>query len=250
MESVCEWEISYNGCEGEPNLGENKEFFENIATSYLWNWTNQQFGLCEETVRPCRQDCGRNATSTFGGSRAPFAPVLMDGRWLNIGCGFCGDTCGCNMLHAITVPGPVAEVTTVKIDGASVTDYKVQGNTLYRNDPWPMCQNMMEPDTAPGTYSITYKRGLAVPEGGQMAAGILAEEFSKAACGDKTCQLPKRLQSITRQDVTMAMLDTFDDIEKGHTGIWIVDSWIASVTKTKQRSRVYSPDIQKRRFLA
>jgi hypothetical protein len=39
------------------------------------------------------------------------------------------------------------------------------------------------------------------------------------------------------------MLDAFDDIEKGHTGIWIIDSWVTSITQPPARSVVLSPDV-------
>jgi hypothetical protein len=32
-------------------------------------------------------------------------------------------------------------------------------------------------------------------------------------------------------------------VEKGRTGIWLVDSWVASVTKPKRGGHVYSVDI-------
>jgi hypothetical protein len=89
---------------------------------------------------------------------------------------------------------------------------------------------------------VTYVRGVRVPEGGEIAAGVLALELAKAACNDNTCQLPKRMQTMTRQGVTVAMLDSFDDVDKGHTGIWIIDSWVASMTKTPVRPTVLSPD--------
>jgi hypothetical protein len=92
------------------------------------------------------------------------------------------------------------------------------------------------------TWSVTYQQGKPVPVGGQIAAGLLACELAKAACGDKSCGLPQRVQSITRQGVTVAVLDAFDDIDTGHTGIWLIDSWVASVTKRPRRWRVLSPD--------
>src|SRR3546814_4772015 len=50
-----------------------------------------------------------------------------------------------------------------------------------------------------------------------ISAGRLANELAKAACNDKSCGLPQRVQSITRQGVTVAVLDSFDDIDTGHT---------------------------------
>jgi hypothetical protein len=84
-----------------------------------------------------------------------------------------------------------------------------------------------------------------VPIGGQVAAGKLALELQKAACGASGCELPKRWTNIARQGVTIsAALDTYDDIEKGRTGIWIVDSWVTSVTKADIGFSVASPDLR------
>src|SRR3546814_15264182 len=92
------------------------------------------------------------------------------------------------------------------------------------------------------TWSILYNRGYPVPAGGQVAAGLLAVELAKAACGDKSCGLPQRVQSITRQGVNIAVLDAFDAIDPGHTGIGLIDSWVASVVRRPPRLRVYSPE--------
>jgi hypothetical protein len=103
-----------------------------------------------------------------------------------------------------------------------------------------------EDNPAANTFQITYQRGVPVPTGGQLAAGLLACEYAKALCNDSSCQLPKRVQSISRQGVTVAaVLDSFDDIDTGHTGIWLIDSWVASVTKSAPRwpSRVYNVDM-------
>ena len=102
---------------------------------------------------------------------------------------------------------------------------------------------MALPTTAPGTFSIAYDYGREVPIGGQLAAGVLACELAKAACRDSSCALPQRIQSITRQGVTVAVLDAFDDIDSGHTGIWLIDSWVSSIVKPLRPGRICSPDV-------
>lgn len=245
---ACEWPVSYAECgtqgavipqplQSMPASG--REVYEAMAVDYLWNWTGKSLGLCEVTVQPCRQDCadGRN-TFTGGGplTGAPWQPVLVQGRWLNITCGRCRDACGCGGA-TLRLPGPIHSVEGVLEDGEALPSgsYHVEGRrVLVRDDgkPWPPCG-----------LEVTYTRGTPVPTGGQVAAGVLAMELALAACSDDKCRLPKRVQTITRQGVTIAMLDAFNDIDKGHTGIWIIDSWIASVTKSPVRARVLSPDI-------
>lgn len=111
---------------------------------------------------------------------------------------------------------------------------------------WPVCQNMVSnPDTDTDTFEVTYNIGTAVPAGGQMAAGVLACQMAKAACGGAGCVLPQRLQTITRQGVTMTLLDSYNSLyENGTTGIFIVDSWVSSINASNKRAgmRVASPD--------
>lgn len=257
MTGPCDWPVTYADCApaepgGEPVLPapldgmtpEQVANFETLATDYLWRFTGHRFGVCEVTIRPCVQGCASGHV-TFRG-RGPhvqrqWGPVLVGGEWYNTGCGRCGDSCGCGGAAPLAIPGPVASVAEVVVNG-DVLDpntYRVEnGNLLVRADGerWPDCG-----------IQITYDRGLPVPLGGQMAAGILAVELAKAYCGDSGCALPKRVQSITRQGVTVAILDSFDDVEKGHTGIWTIDSWIASVTSPTLPPRrgpvVLSPDV-------
>lgn len=265
----CEWPVSYSECKqctALTNLTpEEQARIESMAVDFLWRWSGRRFGLCNLTIRPCKKiDYEWLSTYTGGdpnwirmgipGFRAPFMPYLFAGQWFNLGCGRCGDgACGCSRTPSISLPGPVDAITEVVIDGTVLDPaaYRVDNyRYLARTDggEWPTCQDLSKPSApgsadAEGTWQVSYQRGTAVPVGGEVAAGLLACELAKAMCGDSSCKLPQRVQSITRQGVTVAVLDTFDDIDKGRTGIWLIDSWIASVTKAPQRSRVYSPDV-------
>lgn len=252
MYGPCEWPVAYVDCEDDvtplssDTPAEISSAAEEMATTYLWNWTGQRFGVCTETVRPCREssDAGR---STWAGTTAPWTPVLLDGQWFNLTCGSCS-RCRCgDDATALHLPGPVASIGQVLIDGTPlpVDAYRVDdGSTLVRIDggTWPTWQDMSASPSEPNTFEITYQRGLPVPIGGRIAAGVLAMEFVKALCDDNSCRLPRRVQSITRQGVSMAILDAFEDIEKGHTGIWVIDSWVASVLAPKRGGTVASPD--------
>ena len=245
------WPISYAACEScAPLLTmsvEDKAMFEEMAADYLWNWTLKTFGVCSGTIRPCRSSLGRWGSAFWGHGRG-LHPELVAGEWLNLGCGVCRDTCSCGVPTSLRLPGPIVSMSQVFVDGAVLpaTSYRVDNESLLvRTDGamWPWCQNLALPTTEPGTWSITYDYGREVPIGGQIAAGVLACELAKAACRDASCALPQRVQTITRQGVTLAMLDPFDGIEAGRTGIWLIDSWVASIVKPIRPGRVYSPDV-------
>lgn len=262
MNAPCQWPLSFAGCAGgtPPAIWagapeESRDLFARMAAEYLWRWTGRTLGVCEVTVRPCRQDCP-DGRSTFHGSGPSgslrWQPVLIGGEWFNLGCGSCGDACDCyGATSALRLPGPVASVVEVNLDGEILdpdTAYRLEGDRLYRVDGkgWPTCQNMAAAPGEPGAWTITYEHGVPVPPGGQVAAGLLAIELLKAACGDKSCGLPQRVQTVTRQGVSVAVLDSFDDIDKGHTGIWLIDSWVASMSQPPRRSVVLSPDTRAR----
>lgn len=255
---VCEWPVIYPGdCPALDGV-DDPIVFEAMAAAFLNAWTGGVYGLCPVVIRPCRSDCA-DADSTFWGfgpytpgSAMPasgrWGPALVGGQWINLACGHCGDNCSCNAMAALRLPGPVASIEEVLIDGAALDPaaYRVDNQRLLvRTDgaAWPLCQDMAAAPTEPNTWQISYTQGTAVPPGGQIAAGMLACELAKGAVNDRSCLLPQRVQTIARQGVTVTMLDTFEDVNQGRTGIWLVDSWVASVTKAPRGGRVYSVDI-------
>lgn len=251
MSGPCEWGLSYAECTDTAVLNSlwlevDKATVETMAVEYLWNWTGRQFGLCEVSIRPCRADCVPQ--STFVG--ASWLPVLIGGQWQNVVCGTCGHRCDCaDGSTSIRLPGPIATVEEVLVDGAVLPpqSYRVDNKVLLvrlDGQAWPRCQDLTLAASESGTWQVTYTYGTPVPEGGKIAAGLLATEFAKALCNDNTCRLPQRVQSVTRQGVTMAVLDSFEDLSQGRTGIWLVDSWVASVSSAPLgRSQVFSPDV-------
>jgi hypothetical protein len=239
----CNWPVLYGKC--VPPDAEVQELYESIAIEYLWRWTGRQYGVCPVLIRPCRQQC-MEGTSTYGPVQSAWTPTLISGRWYNVGCGQCGDTCGCQYGATLKFEKPVYAIYEITIDGIVLdpTAYRVDNaRLLVRQDgqQWPFCQNLSKPLGQPGTWSISAGIGLAVPSGGQIAAGKLASELFKASCGGTGCELPQRLQTITRQGISINMaLDEM--VDQGRTGIWIIDSWVASVTKLDIGFSLASPD--------
>lgn len=151
-------------------------------------------------------------------------------------------------VHPLWLPDfPVTEVTEVLDHNGDAVDPAVwrfvDGRRIDRLDAsgmrtyWP-CED----------FTVTYDYGIAPPAGGVRAAATLGAQLALAACGSKNCRLPKRVTSITRQNVTLAVLDPMEFITKGQTGLPDVDLWIASVNPKGQRRRpaVWSPDVDTR----
>lgn len=278
----CNWPLAYcgeslasdgnindaNQCPSLASLAPAmQDIIERTAISYLWNWTRRQFGTCSITIRPCRDTCleawatyrGRGNNNMYlpytdGGGVGPWIPALINGQWYNFGCGgACGtDLCSCSYVPTITLAGPVAAVTQIKMGGVVLdpSNYRLDNHMyLIRTDgnDWPVCQDMVADPSVVGsnTFTVSYDIGVTVPAGGQLAAGVLACQMAKAACSDKSCQLPQRLQTITRQGVTMNFLDNYAALyDTGTTGLWVVDSWVASILASNKVSgtRIASPD--------
>jgi hypothetical protein len=230
--------------------GDLKPALLSAATSLLWNWTGRVFGLSEVTVRPCRTDC---APSTYHGiagipssyRTGPFLPILINGEFYNVRCGRkCKDDD--RSMAEIGLPGPVDTVLQVRVDGEVLpaSAYRVDNRVwLVRTDgdTWPVCQDLTAEPTEPNTFEVTYLWGAPVPDGGRLAATVLACEMAKATLG-RDCSLPQRVQSVSREGVSIAVLDTFEGLEAGRTGIWVVDSWVTSVMNAPRKARVLSPD--------
>lgn len=248
METLCApWPIDAACAFGidpdEETRPDDQVFAVKLASEILWRFTAGIYGPCPVTVRPCRKSCGQGTPGFF--------PHLIAGTWVNVVCGCDGaDTCSCNTVSKVLLPGPVAEITEVKVDGEILTPeghYVVQNkNFLVRQGgTWPTCQDMAKDDDQPGTWSVTYKRGRPVPDGGKRAVAELASEFLKACAEDEECQLPARVQTLTREGVAMSLLDDFDYLDKGRTSIGTIDLWLSAVNPDGRRSpsTVWSPDM-------
>jgi hypothetical protein len=209
------------------------------------------------TVRPCGGGCRMGgymswpvtSDGNFGGAGFSWTPFIdQSGQWRNCAC---PGACSCSARCEVWLPGPVASVSEVVVDGAIVPPgaYRVDNNNmLVRQDGecWPECQDFdlsaVDPDTE-NTFVVTYSRGTAVPVAGQIAAGILACDFAKSC--DTGCKLPGNLASLTRQGIEVTVADPTDVLNAGLTGISQVDQWIRAVNPNHLpgRMRVYSPDV-------
>lgn len=233
----CDWPIDRSCLPPLPELGtsptaeeqaaHNLELMrrsnaEDIAVHVLWALSGRQFGACATTARPCR-----SYAQGFGYSSTVL--TLDAGQWVNWPCGCIG---GCSVTgpRVVHLPGPVASITEVRIDGAVLDEsgYQLEGNALYRKDgAWPS-QDLGRPLGEPGTWSVTYARGNPVPAGVDKLVGQLAREFVAACDDEDTCRLSRTVVATTRRGVSHEF-DPTKILAAGKTGLSEVDLWLSAV---------------------
>jgi hypothetical protein len=144
-------------------------------------------------------------------------------------------------------PMPVTSVIAVKVDGVvlDATAYRVDDwQKLVRVDGehWPRCQDLSRPDSAVGTWSVTYTFGQPLPADGRLAVTKLAAEIANL-CHGGDCVLTDRVIQVVREGVTIE-LDNYEAIRAGGTGLPVVDRFVGQVNPKGVRvaPAVFSPD--------
>lgn len=246
--SCLPWDPNFDCC---PEWETYDEGLRLRAVSLAWSsiraLTAGRVGNCPVVLRPCLSP--DVCTACFGPSwLSPF--IDASGNWRNAACRREG-SCSCCTMCEIHMPGSVAMVAQVRLDGY-ILDRQLfrvdNGNILVRQDGmcWPSCQNLGAPAGSIGTFEITYIPGIYPTEAGLWAAGVLACEFAKACTGAK-CRLPSGVTQLTRQGVSMELSGAM--FPGNSTGIREVDAYVASVNPNglKVPPMVYSPDLSKDR---
>jgi hypothetical protein len=212
-------------------------------------------GTCAETLRPCS---GGVALPGFSWNRwtFPWIPQKWGATWLNI-----GPACGCHIAYDCACSGipqvnlgrsDVTQINAVVIDGVTLSsaNYRLDhGRWLVRTDGsfWPCCQNLAKEPGEEGTWTIALEHGLAPPQSGKLAALRLSCELSKACVGAE-CSLPSRVTSVVREGVTLTLIDPFDFLDGGKTGLYEVDLFLGAVNPMglRRRASVWSPEVSGR----
>lgn len=225
------------------------------ATEVLYGLTGRRYGVCGVAVRPRLPGPPSAVGDTvYGGVLAPFRQTVLGGLWSPLDCP-CAGGCSCpSQAPAIPLPGPVFSLAEVKVDGVMLAAeaYRVDNERwLVRLDGglWPLRQDLTVPDTEPGTFLVSYGVGEPVPQGGTIAAGLLAAEFAKAFSGDAACKLPRKVRTVSRQGTTVELDDPAALFKEGRTGVPEVDLWLHQNNpyRLSQPSRVFSPDLLQHR---
>lgn len=246
---TCEWPVDRSCLPALPELSEDptdeeqaaydralaeRNAAEDLAVQVLWSLSGRQFGLCETVARPCPQQprpLWRGAhpyDQTVTPYPSSFLPVFEYGRWVNYPCG-CPTRCRQAGPRTVHLPGPVAEIITVTIGAEELDydDYALEGDLLYRKGTeWPN-QDYNRPLGEVGTWSVTYLKGIPVPEGVGSFVGQLAREFL-AACSGDSCRIPRNVVVVSNRGVTR-QFDPSRIYAQGKTGLSEIDLWLSAV---------------------
>lgn len=189
-----------------------------VSSSILFELTGRRWpGECTEVVYPTGRECMEWLGHHHG---LPHAPKR----------------------RGLRLPGyPVVEIEEVKIDGVAVDPdrYRVDDSRWLVYIPpvpyvsgdrqnWPNVNNERLALDSEGTWSVEYVYGTLPPPGGREAAAALGCQLalSCSPAGAGECRLPTRISSITRQGITMAVLDPLTLFADGMVGLPEVDIWL------------------------
>lgn len=226
-----------------------------LAAFTLYSLTGRQFGTVTLTLRPCNapmlpplyQTYPVNLLNPWGTDEGQtYYPVyIVDGVWHNAGCA--GINC-CGAACELDLKLPTVSIVSVTTDGATVdpSAYRIDnGHILVRTDGacWPRCQDFGK-DSGTGVFTVEGVFGQAVPLEVLDAAGILACEIAKAIT-NQACRLPQRMQSLSRQGVSVQFPSVNSYLDRGLTGLNEVDQLVVQMNPARliQAPKVYSPDI-------
>lgn len=214
-----------------------------LATSSLQMLTLNRVGTCPITIRPCPKPIPRECGC--------WNPMLWNGVWLNRSCAHDPRAQPCGVVSEVVIPGPVGYIDSVKINGEEVDifngDFRMDNGhrLVWQGDgpsPFLETQDLTKPDSAIGTWSITYSKSYPVEEDGAIAVAYLAMEFAKACQPKGKCSLPKGVTNVVRSGVSFTIQAGL--FPGGLTGIEIVDAYILKwypAGSPRRTAQVYDP---------
>ena len=239
-----------------------KAFALRLAAFTIYSLTGRQFGTVSLTLRPCNapllpplyQTYPVNLINPWGTDEGnSYYPLyIYNGVWHNAGCrgiNCCGAACELELPRTVSI-------TSVLVDNAAVdpSAYRIDnGYLLVRTDGdcWPQCQDF---DKDPGagvtnTFVVNGVFGRAVPNETLDAASLLACEIGKAIAR-QPCRLPQRMQTLSRQDVSVQFPSVNTYLDRGLTGLNEVDQVVVQFNpgRLAQSPQVFSMDVSPNRI--
>lgn len=153
--------------------------------------------------------------------------------------------------RGLFLDGP-STVISVKVDGAALSatpgvDWQLYDRRLLVRMGglvWPFDQRLDLADSEAGTWSVTYESGEPVPPAAQLAAAQLGCQLAKSLSGAKDCALPPGWTSVSRQGLTITKGTINELLDKGRTGLQLVDLWLTAVNpnQLRRRARIAGPE--------
>lgn len=233
----CDWPWCDPVCcpEWEQATDAERDRAKNLATYLLWSATGRQYGRCPVTIRPCRRSCidTNHVRGTWSGNT--WQPILDHGRWYNVQCDCPPHRCSCTDVCEIDMEGWYPEPIRVEIDGEPIPlhHFRVANGRrlVWQGDGcFPECQDLSLPLGEPGTWAITYLRGLPVPMGGAEVTSELACELLLSCNPDTAdrCRLPDNVTSVSRQGIDIEFVAERSPSTPAGFGIDSIDRWVAA----------------------
>lgn len=208
------------------------ELARQAAQSILWGLSGRRYGLCTTTEGyrlPCWSPCA-----------PPYGDRFGPGVEWQLGAGTARVCCRIKLPQR-----PVRAIVEVVAQGDVLdpTEYILDRDTLMRlGQCWPCTL-----DCDPPAVTYTYRYGVDVPAGGELAMGELACEILRGLTG-ADCRLPSNAVSVTRQGVAVDLGTVKDLYDMGRIGLPISDAFLryANPGRLVSASQVYSPDLGRR----
>ena len=192
-----------------------------IASELLYKLTGEKFTGVKSVTEYYSKD-------SLSGT---YSPALVEGQMYNLPSkvGTSGQNTVVGDRKLYLRHAPIRSVDFVRIGNTLLdsTQYSIRNRAyLVRtgNARW-MFDGFNE-------IEVSYTYGAMPPEVGRAAAVRFANELILAEMNDERCSLPLRVSSITRQNVSMTVLDPQEFLDNGKTGIYSVDLFI----------KAYNPD--------
>ena len=209
-----------------------------VASKVAWALAGRRHGICEVAAeRPGRvRASGR--IRQWGGTPAGYDPC--DAR----------SCCGCNRVDELILGRqPVVQVDEVRIAGVAVdeSEWRLtdEGRILRVGGAgWPRCQRLTRPDDADDVVVVDYQWGLPVDTHATVAIARFGCEVLKMLHG-QDCALSDGITQLNRQGISIDVLDPFDFLADGRTGVIEFDIWLRTVNPHRRHSRprVRTPDV-------
>lgn len=209
-----------------------------IASNIVNRLSAFQFGLCDDKVRPC---CADDLCGQFEELYSP----MMYGGWYKVmsasGSSCTAMVCGRSLPQIEFGVFPLDSILEVKIDGAVLApeSYRIDNwRYLVRTDGnlWPATQNLLKDDTEVGTWSVSYRYGVAPPPEGVRAVSELACQLTLACAPPELarhCRLPDYVTSVTRQGITFNLASLEEKIRFRVINLPAVDNFVTYVNPNR-----------------